>query len=199
MTNNENINELETLRSQLNILKKKLDDQTIVNDQLLRNAMSNKMSWIMKYIWFELLALLPLCALSFVGLKLMIPGMPWGPMVCILLLVAVDIVLDFYLNHTSENDWLAENLVATGHKLIRMKKLRWIQVAVSLPIAVVLFIWYGFCCSAETDEVMSTAMNIGMIVGGVIGLGIGLSVLVKMNRTNDSLIQQIRELKKEDL
>lgn len=44
MTNNENINELETLRSQLNILKKKLDDQTIVNDQLLRNAMSNKMS-----------------------------------------------------------------------------------------------------------------------------------------------------------
>ena len=29
MTNNENINELETLRSQLNILKKKLDDQTI--------------------------------------------------------------------------------------------------------------------------------------------------------------------------
>ena len=102
MTNNENINELETLRSQLNILKKKLDDQTIVNDQLLRNAMSNKMSWIMKYIWFELLALLPLCALSFVGLKLMIPGMPWGPMVCILLLVAVDIVLDFYLNHSTE-------------------------------------------------------------------------------------------------
>ena len=77
MTNNENINELETLRSQLNILKKKLDDQTIVNDQLLRNAMSNKVSWIMKYIWFELLALLPLCALSFVGLKLMIPGMLW--------------------------------------------------------------------------------------------------------------------------
>ena len=199
MTNNENINELETLRSQLNILKKKLDDQTIVNGQLLRNAMSNKMSWIMKYIWFELLALLPLCALSFVGLKLMSPGMPWGPMVCILLLVAVDIVLDFYLNHTSENDWLAENLVATGRKLIRMKKLRWIQVAVSLPIAVVLFIWYGFCFSAETDEVMSMAMNIGTIVGGVIGLGIGLSVLVKMNRTNDSLIQQIRELTKEEL
>ncbi|MDD5783630.1 MAG: hypothetical protein PUD52_01560, partial [Prevotella sp.] len=172
---------------------------TIVNDQLLRNAMSNKMSWIMKYIWFELLALLPLCALSFMGIKLMFPGMPWGPMVCILLLVAVEIVLDFYLNHTSENDWLAENLVATGRKLIRMKKLRWIQVAVSLPIAVVLFIWYSFCFSAETDEVMSTAMNIGMIVGGVIGLGIGLSVLVKMNRTNDSLIQQIRELTKEEL
>ena len=46
---------------------------------------------------------------------------------------------------------------------------------------------------------MSMAMNIGMIVGGVIGLGIGLSVLVKMNRTNDSLIQQIRELTKEEL
>ena len=46
---------------------------------------------------------------------------------------------------------------------------------------------------------MSTAMNIGMIVGGVTGMSIGLSILVKMNRTNDLLIKQIRELTKEEL
>lgn len=199
MTNNENINELETMRSQLQILKNKLDEQTIVNDSLLRNAMSNKMSWIMKFIWFELLVLLPLCILSFTGTKLLIPGMPWAPMVCILLLMVADILLDFYINHTSENDWLAENLVTTGRKLIRMKKLRWMQLAASLPIAVALFTWFGFCISAVTNEVMSTAMNIGMIVGGVTGMSIGLSILVKMNRTNDLLIKQIRELTKEEL
>lgn len=199
MTNNENVNELETMRSQLQILKNKLDEQTIVNDSLLRNAMSNKMSWIMKFIWFELLVLLPLCILSFTGTKLLIPGMPWAPMVCILLLMVADILLDFYINHTSENDWLAENLVTTGRKLIRMKKLRWMQLAASLPIAVALFTWFGLCISAVTNEVMSTAMNIGMIVGGVTGMSIGLSILVKMNRTNDLLIKQIRELTKEEL
>ena len=47
-----NVNELEAMRSQMQLLKQKLDNQEIINDQLIRNAMSKKMSWIHKYIWF---------------------------------------------------------------------------------------------------------------------------------------------------
>ncbi|MCI6118437.1 MAG: hypothetical protein MR717_03975 [Prevotella sp.] len=194
MTNKENINELEAMRSQFDILKNKLNNQDIINDQLLRNAMSEKMSWIMKYVWFELLVLLPLCALSFYGMRLLIPGLPLAPMVCILLLVAISIALDFYFNRTSENDWNTENLVTTGRKLIIMKRLRWTQVAVSMPIAILLFFWYASGFEGEEAEVI----NIGMIVGGVIGAIVGLFILVKMNRTNDALINQIRELTKEE-
>ncbi|MDD5896777.1 MAG: hypothetical protein PUC79_10930 [Prevotellaceae bacterium] len=194
MTNKENINELEAMRSQFDILKNKLNNQDIINDQLLRNAMSEKMSWIMKYVWFELLVLLPLCALSFYGMRLIIPGLPLAPMVCILLLVAISIALDFYFNRTSENDWNTENLVTTGRKLIIMKRLRWTQVAVSMPIAILLFFWYASGFEGEEAEVI----NIGMIVGGVIGAIVGLVILVKMNRTNDALINQIRELTKEE-
>ena len=194
MTNKENINELEAMRSQFDILKNKLNNQDIINDQLLRNAMSEKMSWIMKYVWFELLVLLPLCALSFYGMRLLIPGLPLAPMVCILLLVAISIALDFYFNRTSENDWNTENLVTTGRKLIIMKRLRWTQVAVSMPIAILLFFWYASGFEGEEAEVI----NIGMIVGGVIGAIVGLVILVKMNRTNDALISQIRELTKEE-
>ena len=194
MTNKENINELEAMRSQFDILKNKLNNQDIINDQLLRNAMSEKMSWIMKYVWFELLVLLPLCALSFYGMRLLIPGLPLAPMVCILLLVAISIALDFYFNRTSENDWNTENLVTTGRKIIIMKRLRWTQVAVSMPIAILLFFWYASGFEGEEAEVI----NIGMIVGGVIGAIVGLVILVKMNRTNDALINQIRELTKEE-
>ena len=194
MTNKENINELEAMRSQFDILKNKLNNQDIINDQLLRNAMSEKMSWIMKYVWFELLVLLPLCALSFYGMRLLIPGLPLAPMVCILLLVAISIALDFYFNRTSENDWNTENLVTTGRKLIIVKRLRWTQVAVSMPIAILLFFWYASGFEGEEAEVI----NIGMIVGGVIGAIVGLVILVKMNRTNDALINQIRELTKEE-
>ena len=194
MTNKENINELEAMRSQFDILKNKLNNQDIINDQLLRNAMSEKMSWLMKYVWFELLVLLPLCALSFYGMRLLIPGLPLAPMVCILLLVAISIALDFYFNRTSENDWNTENLVTTGRKLIIMKRLRWTQVAVSMPIAILLFFWYASGFEGEEAEVI----NIGMIVGGVIGAIVGLVILVKMNRTNDALINQIRELTKEE-
>ena len=194
MTNKENVNELEAMRSQFDILKNKLNNQDIINDQLLRNAMSEKMSWIMKYVWFELLVLLPLCALSFYGMRLLIPGLPLAPMVCILLLVAISIALDVYFNRTSENDWNTENLVTTGRKLIIMKRLRWTQVAVSMPIAILLFFWYASGFEGEEAEVI----NIGMIVGGVIGAIVGLVILVKMNRTNDALINQIRELTKEE-
>ena len=46
MTNNDNNNELDVMRQQLEILKQKLNEQTIVNDRLIRKAMSSKMSWI---------------------------------------------------------------------------------------------------------------------------------------------------------
>ncbi|MGN0283149.1 MAG: hypothetical protein ACI4B3_12775 [Prevotella sp.] len=196
MTNNDNNNELDVMRQQLEILKQKLNKQTIVNDRLIRKAMSRKMSWIMKYIWFELFFLLPFAALSFVFIKLMVPSVSWFPMIGILLLMLADILFDFYVNHTSAKDWLSENLVETGHRLVWMKRMRWWQVAVSLPIAVALFAWYF---SGFTENEMLQSMIAGGIVGGVVGFGIGIYILIKMNRTNDELIQQIRDLTKEEI
>ena len=121
--NEHNMNELEAMRSQMQLLKQKLDNQEIINDQLLRNAMSGKMSWIRKYIWFELLVLLPLCTLNFVGLKLMNPGLSIWAIASILLLVLMEILLDFYINNMSASDWQSENLLQTANKLVRMKKL----------------------------------------------------------------------------
>ncbi|MGM9734144.1 MAG: hypothetical protein ACI3YT_08510 [Prevotella sp.] len=186
-----NINELDAMREQMQLLKQKLDNQEIVNDRILRNAMSGKMSWIKKYIWFELIVLLPVCALNFVGLKMMNPTLSWWPILSILLLVLIEILLDFYINHLSSSDWQSENLLQTADKLLKMKKLRWCQLCFSIPVAIVLFWWFfaGF-----TDGIRM-AVTIGGIVGGVIGLSVGVAILLKMQRTNDELIRQIREIK----
>ena len=189
--NEHNMNELEAMRCQMQLLKQKLDNQEIVNDQLLRNAMKGKMSWINKYIWFELLVLLPVCALNFVGLKMMSDGLSWWAISAILLLVFVEIMLDFYINHVSASDWQSENLLQTADKLVRMKRLRWWQLIVSLPVAFALF-WWLF--SGFEDE-LRTAVTIGGIIGGVIGLSVGIGILLKMQHTNDELIRQIREMK----
>ena len=186
-----NVNELEAMRSQMQLLKQKLDNQEIINDQLIRNAMSKKMSWIHKYIWFELLVGLPLCTLNFVGLKLMNPGLSVWAIASILLLVLVEILLDFYINNMSASDWQSENLLQTADKLVKMKKLRLWQVGLSLPVAIALFVWLF---SGFEDKVMYYTV-IGGIVGGVIGLTIGIAILIKMQSTNDSLISQIREMK----
>lgn len=189
--NEHNMNELEAMRSQMQLLKQKLDNQEIVSDQLLRNAMKGKMSWINKYIWFELLVLLPVCALNFVGLKMMDDGLSWWAISAILLLVLVEILLDFYINHVSASDWQSENLLQTADKLVRMKRLRWWQLIVSLPVAFALFWWLfsGF------SESIRFAVTIGGIIGGVIGLSVGIGIMLKMQHTNDELIRQIREMK----
>ena len=189
--NEHNMNELEAMRGQMQLLKQKLETQEIVNDQLIRNAMSGKMSWIRKYIWFELLVLFPVCTLNFVGLKVMNPGLSIWPIASILLLVLVEILLDFYINNMSASDWQSENLLQTADKLVRMKKLRWWQLIVSIPVAFALF-WWLFM---EFEDALRGPVTIGGIIGGIIGLAIGIGILVKMQRTNDALIRQIREIK----
>lgn len=195
MTNNENNNELDVMRQQLEILKNKLNEQTIVNDRLIRKAMSRKMSWIMRYIWFELLLLIPLATVCFVFMKLVVPSISWFPIIGIILLMLADVLLDFYVNRTSEKDWQSENLVETGHRLVWMKRMRWWQLAISLPIAIALFAWYF---SGFTENEMLQSMIAGGIVGGIVGFCIGIYILIKMNHTNDELIQQIHDLTKEE-
>ena len=185
------MNELEAMREQMQLLKQKLDNQEIVSDQLLRKAMSGKMSWIKKYIWFELLVLLPLCTLNFVGLKMMYSSLSWWPILAILLLLLVEILLDFFINNISSTDWLSENLLQTAGKLVKMKKLIWWQLICSLPVAIGLF-WWLF---SQFPDNLRMPMTIGGTIGGVIGFGVGVSILLKMQRTNDELITQIHEIK----
>lgn len=192
-TNTENYLDIESMRMQLETLKKKLDEQQIVNDKLVRKAMSNKMSWIMKFLWTELFVLLPFAVLAFINLKSMVPGMSWYPVIAILVFMLACIVIDLYLNYTSENDWKSENLISTGMKLVKMKRLRWMQVAINLPIVLILFVWLFYDLEFEGKD----AMVCGSVVGGVIGMAIGIGILIRMNRTNDELICQIRELKEE--
>ena len=46
--------EMEQLKEQIAILNKKLDHETIVNENLLRNAMSSKMRNANNYAWIDL-------------------------------------------------------------------------------------------------------------------------------------------------
>lgn len=192
-TNEHYMNELEEMRGQMQILKQKLGSQELVNDRLLRNAMSNKMSWVTKYIWFELWGLFPLCVLIFSLNKLMYPTMSWWPTLAILFFLLVDILFDFYINRVSESDWQSENLVQTADKLLKMKKTRWLQLVVAIPFMIILFGWYlwEFPCEIRLYT------TIGGIFGGVIGFAVGLRILLKMQRINDDLIRQIREMKSE--
>lgn len=194
-TNEHYMNELEEMRGQMQILKQKLGSQELVNDRLLRNAMSNKMSWVTKYIWFELWGLFPLCVLIFSLNKMLYPTMSWWPTLTILFFLLVDILFDFYINRVSESDWQEENLLKTADKLLKMKKLRWQQLVAVIPLVILLFGWYLW----EFPSEIRLYTSIGGVIGGIIGFAIGLRILLKMQRINDDLIRQIRDMKSEEI
>lgn len=199
-TTNNNMQEMEQMRSQLNLLKQKLDKQEIVNDRLMRQSMRQKMSWINKYRWLALLAI-PVVALCFLPMTFQL-GLSWWLYGFTVLFVAVDAVLDWYVNRTSDRDFMRGNLMETAQRLTHMKQIRSRQLLIG---TIVLFVWLGWLvyevymaghsAPAGSDMLpMSWGYLGGILVGGIIGLILGLTIFFKMQRTNDEIIDQIEEM-----
>lgn len=189
--------DLELMRSQLSLLKRKLDKQAIVNDRLMRKAMSGQMSWITKYMWFAALVLLPLVCVSWWMIKQML-GLSWWSYGMLVVLTVGCVAADAIINRMHPTDWESQNLIQTASKLARMKHTRRTQVCIQCALLVIVMVGVGF--DAYTANViphdrllhLGLYMFVGMVIGGAIGLGI----LAKMQRTNDDIIRQIDELSK---
>ena len=199
-TTNNNMQEMEQMRSQLNLLKQKLDKQEIVNDRLMRQSMRQKMSWINKYRWLALLAF-PVVALCFLPMTFQL-GLSWWLYGFTVLFVAVDAVLDWHVNRTSDRDFMRGNLMETAQRLTRMKQIRNQQLLFGMIVLVVWMGWLvyevymaGHSAPAGSDLLpVSWCYLGGIFVGGVIGLILGLKIFFKMQRTNDEIIEQIEEM-----
>ena len=203
MIENNNIeNELEQMRSQMSALKSKLDEQAIVNDKLIIESMKSKMSWIKKFIYIEM-AIIPVIAVIWIPLKA-IMNFSWLSFAVMMIAIIADVALDYYVNvHAIKDvDYRKDNMLQTVQKLITMKRLRFIQVCIGLPLMLFIVVWIGFEVYANSPHTAATtggmwAALIGGIIGMIIGGGIGLSILRKMQKTNDEIIRQIEDLMKE--
>lgn len=187
----------EMMREQLGILKSKLDKQTIVTDKLLHQAMKQKMAWINKYLWFSALILLPFICVGWFQIKEWL-GFSWYSYALMVGLCAISIFMDFFINKMNPEDWENDNLIQTAQKLLRMKRIRKIQVSINMPVLVfiILFVGYDSYISGQLPAHDLMVFGIAVMIGFVIGGIVGLSILSKMQRTNDEVIRQIGELTK---
>lgn len=188
--------ELEEMRSQINILKDKLEKQNIVNEQHIRRSMKSKMSSINRTIAGTIIAgsfALPYCTWFF-----------WSQDLSKLFIVATAIMLAVCLGLTilqqvrlKNLDFSDSNLVETAEELSKVKKhySEWKWVA--LPMIIIWLGWLmyeminnmgtepyviGFCCGAA----------VGAIIGGIIGFRINRKVI----RKTGEILEQIEELQK---
>lgn len=211
MEENNTMMELEQMREQMQVLRNKLDTQEIVNDKLVKNSIKSKMSWIKKFVYFELL-LVPFTALMMYVLK-EIFNLSWFTYAFIVVLCAIDAVCDYRINVASLDLEKVEkhNLSDTLQKLVAMKQMRAKSFFIMMLLSIPLFIWASIemwqNISTGTitfiDDVPANIVCAGAyagLVGGIIGFFVGIYISIriyrKMQATNDEIIAQLEEFYK---
>ena len=119
---NNNLQELEELRSQVAEFKNRMEQQEIVSRRLLKEAMKGHVSWIRQTsFWGSVveLALLPL----FVYVLRSIAGFLWLPIIVVGLLIAGEAVFNFWNVSTIRDKHLAvDDVLSAQQRLITFKR-----------------------------------------------------------------------------
>ena len=148
---NNNLQELEELRSQVAEFKNRMEKQEIVSRHLLNEAMKGQVSWIKHMsIWGGILdfALVPLVIYalhSFVGVS-------WLPIIFICLVLVVEGFFNFWNVSTIRDKHLAaDHVLSAQQRLMTFKRREKLYTYGVLPIILLWFIWLLFDVYNGTD------------------------------------------------
>ena len=191
------INEISEMREQLATLKKQLNNQSIINDRLIKEAISQKISHINRSgVAFTVLCAfyIPAGFVSFRMIGLSLPFCIATSLLFLIFLVGMIIGHRDLRNHSLHSG----DLISTYKAVARTRKVyqNWRKWAV--PLAVVWVAWGGYDIytnvtqDVELLRTIAIAGSVGAIIGGIIGDIQHRKTL----RATDEILRQIEELNK---
>ncbi len=184
-------NTLKEMQQQMQLLKDKLDKQTIVNDKMLRYAASKGINNL------RIKSRIPYIA----GVAAMLGVPSFYNLGCSLyfviyseLMMLFCIGATIYTNSHIPN--MEGNLVTAASQLTRFKKIHaeWLKIGIPLLTVWVSWLIVDMIRGAEMSTYEMLAMFAGIGVCLVIGLVLGLKVRRDVMNGADELIGQIKEL-----
>lgn len=204
MENDNNMTELEQMREQMNIFKSRIDKQQIINEQLVRNSMGSKLSWIKNYIWGEIITV-PLLLIIMAAFHAS-EGLSWWLFGFLALGLIADVTGDFIINRIPRSQLLSGDLVETSQKLIKMKKQRSAWFIAGVIFCSIWLAWFiielimrvDSGCRLPDHNYEVTILAATLTIGGLIGFFIAWLILRKMQKTNNQIIEQIEQLTQEN-
>ena len=186
--------ELEQMRSQVDILKRKLEKQAIISDTHIRNSMKSK-----QYEMTKIIA----CTI-FIG-ALSLPYCIWifykfG--FSLLFIVATGLMLVGCLGITIKQrsslksfDFTQDNLVDVATKLNKVKTHyhEWIKIALPMILLWTSWLVYEGITRMEPSPIQMgflTGIGVGVILGGIVGYRINRKIVSK----STEILEHIKEL-----
>ena len=171
---NNNLQELEELRSQVAEFKKRVEQQEIVSRRLLREAMKGHVSWIKQMsIWGSVgeLAILPFLVYALRN----IVGVSWLPIIVIGLVIVGEAVFNFWNVSTIRDKHLAvDDVLSAQQRLITFKRREKLYTFGILPVIFLWVVWLLFDVYHGTDIPFPSSDR--LLVDFVV-IGITLAVL----------------------
>ena len=148
---NNNLQELEELRSQVAEFKKRVEQQEIVSRRLLREAMKGHVSWIKQMsIWGSVgeLVILPFLVYALRS----IVGVSWLPIIGVVLMLVGEAVFNFWNVSTIRNKHLAvDDVLSAQQRLITFKRREKLYTYGILPFIFLWVVWLLFDVYYGTD------------------------------------------------
>lgn len=187
--------ELEDMRRQISLLKKKLDKESIVNDKLMRDVMNIKVDKINRYLYKMLVILPPAMILCCIAFTTIIP-------LSTAFIIASEFFLLFccvyiYLNKRllASTNITDGNLVEESKKLLHFKKRQTIYYYINLLITVLWAVWFFYellNCGKHQDTMIS--MIIGSSIGCISGFIFDFKKFRRMIRNINEVLSQIEDV-----
>ena len=148
---NNNLQELEELRSQVAEFKKHVEQQEIVSRRLLKEAMKGHVSWIKQMsIWGSVgeLVILPFLVYALRS----IVGVSWLPIIVIGLVIVGEAVFNFWNVSSIRDKHLAvDDVLSAQQRLITFKRREKLYTYGILPFIFLWVIWLLFDVYYGTD------------------------------------------------
>ena len=189
---NENF-ELEAMREQMNTLKKKLDQQEIVNDRFIRHSMKKTAGNISRrYCVIMVLCLLMVPYSYWAFVMLSGYSIPFWIFTCIVMLTSLGAT--YYNNRNlSDTNLMTNNLVDVRRRMARAKKFdaNWLYFGV--PGVIIFIGWFMYDAYIQRGY-DGNGLFWGGVVGGIIGAICGIKIHLKTQRQYQEIIDQIEDL-----
>ena len=150
-TQNNNLQELEELRSQVAEFKNRMEQQEIVSRHLLKEAMKGHVSWIKQMSFWGSVGELVILPLLVYALRSIV-GVSWLPIIAVGLLIAGEAVFNFWnVSSIRDKHLAADDVISVQQRLITFKRREKLYTFGILPFLFLWVVWLLFDVYYGTD------------------------------------------------
>lgn len=190
--------ELEEMRSQIGILKNKLEQQTIINEQHIRRSMRSKVSDMNRTVTITIcLGIFALIYCTWFLYRMgCSPTFTIATAVMLIACIGMTIAQKVGLNRM---DFSKGNIIQTAERLSKIKThyQHWYKIAIPM-----ILVWAGWLAYEMIVTVgLSGSIAMGVLCGGAVGILIGGFFGFRINRRivlkAEEILDQIDDLQRE--